>query len=253
MLIDEKLFKTVEEWLRKDGHIRRFEKEAGPIKGRMMITLTDIPEGIEINSHRGEIPVAFEGSFDFYDATVGIALSPKDKKAATCLWVTPQEDGAERPSEKWIEFFIKTLVSHIGEDGSYGIPIYSFVNDTADLTIVPSAPDIDSKKTQGDGSWIEYNCPNCGAILNEQGGFDTARETWKCKECGTILHGDSLDGIRFKGVAWYCDKCGAYLNAQDGFTDIHETWKCKECGYENMLSADEIIDSDLMFGSPEVH
>ena len=35
------------------------------------------------------------------------------------------------------------LVLNIAEDGSYGVPIYSFVNDTADLTVVPTAPEVD--------------------------------------------------------------------------------------------------------------
>ena len=36
-----------------------------------------------------------------------------------------------------VEFFLKTLTEHIEEDGSFGIPIYSFINDTSDMTVVP--------------------------------------------------------------------------------------------------------------------
>ncbi len=140
MLKDQALFEIVEEALRKDGSIARFEEECGPVKGRMMITLTDIPEGIEITEQRDTAPTAFEASFDFYDSTVGVALYTKDRTPATGIWVTLQEDGAEAPAKDWVEFFIKTLVSGIDEDGSYGIPIYSLVNETADLTVVPAAP-----------------------------------------------------------------------------------------------------------------
>lgn len=141
MLKDQAQFEIVEEALRKNGSIARFEEECGPIKGRMMITLTDIPEGIEITKQRDTEPTAFEASFDFYDSTVGIALYIKDREPATGIWVTPQEEDAEAPAGDWIEFFIKTLASSIDEDGSYGIPIYSLVNDTADLTVVPTAPE----------------------------------------------------------------------------------------------------------------
>lgn len=139
MLKDQALFDIVEEALRKNGSIARFEEESGPIKGRMMITITDIPEGIEVTEKRGVAPVAFEASFDFYNPTIGLAMYTEDRKLATGLWVTPQEEDAEAPARDWIEFFIKTLVSGISEDGSYGVPIYSFVNDTADLTVVPTA------------------------------------------------------------------------------------------------------------------
>lgn len=140
MLKDQAQFEIVEEALRKDGSIVRFEKECGPVKGRMMITITDIPEGIKIAEKRDTAPTAFEASFDFYDSTVGIALYTKDRTPATGIWVTPQEEDAEAPAGDWIEFFIKTLVSSIDDDGSYGIPIYSLVSDTADLTVVPTAP-----------------------------------------------------------------------------------------------------------------
>lgn len=143
MLVDQKMFDTVEAILRKNGSIERFENECGEIKGRMMITMTDIPEGIPVDENDGKTPVAFEASFDFYDSTVGLAIYTTDRKLATGVWVTPQEDGAEAPAEDWVEFFIKTLVTHIAEDGSYGVPIYSFVNDTCDMTVVPEPPETD--------------------------------------------------------------------------------------------------------------
>ena len=140
MLKDKEQFEIVEEALHKNGSIARFEEECGPVKGRMMITLTDIPEGIEVTEKREIAPTAFEASFDFYDSTIGLAMYTGDRKLATGLWVTEQEENAEAPARDWIEFFIKTLVSSIREDGSYSWPIYSLVNDTADLTVIPTAP-----------------------------------------------------------------------------------------------------------------
>ena len=140
MLKDQAQFEIVEEALRKDGSIARFEEECGPVKGRMMITITDIPEGVKLTEKRDTAPIAFEASFDFYNSTAGIALYTKDRTPATGIWVTLQEEDAEAPTGGWIEFFIKTLVSSIDDDGSYGVPIYSLVSDTADLTVVPTAP-----------------------------------------------------------------------------------------------------------------
>ena len=140
MLKDPALFDVVEEALRKNGTIAQFEEECGPIKGRMMITVADIPEGIEVSEERGVSPTAFEASFDFYDSTIGLAIYTEDRKLATGLWVTAQKENAEAPSRDWTEFFIKTLVSSIRENGSYSWPIYSFVTDTADLTFIPTAP-----------------------------------------------------------------------------------------------------------------
>lgn len=140
MLKDQAQFEIVEEALRKDGSIARFEEECGPVKGRMMITITDIPEGVKLTEKRDTAPIAFEASFDFYNSTAGIALYTKDRTPATGIWVTLQEEDAEAPEGGWIEFFIKTLVSSIDDDGSYGVPIYSLVSDTADLTVVPTAP-----------------------------------------------------------------------------------------------------------------
>ena len=35
-------------------------------------------------------------------------------------------------------FFIKTLMQSIEPDGSFGVPVYSFVSDTSDITVVPA-------------------------------------------------------------------------------------------------------------------
>ena len=91
----------------------------------------------------------------------------------------------------------------------------------------------------------EYYCPNCGAILNDQAGFDPEDGSWECTECGTTLYGDDVyDGDDYPGVMWYCDNCGALLNKQSGFSDDCDNWECAECGYVNPISEDEIYESE---------
>lgn len=87
----------------------------------------------------------------------------------------------------------------------------------------------------------EYFCPKCGAILNDQSGFDPSGGTWICTECGTQLMDDDVyDGDMYKGIAWYCDKCGALMNRQSGFSDIYDFWTCSECGHCNRITEEEI-------------
>jgi len=94
----------------------------------------------------------------------------------------------------------------------------------------------------------EYYCPNCGAILNNQSGFDPDLGDWECAECGQHLYGDDVEeGIIYPGVIWHCDMCGALLNKQVGFSDIYGTWICTECGYEND------IDDDNIYGEGDYH
>lgn len=138
MLIDKELFETVEEQLIQNGKLKDFESEYGKVKGRMMIMRTSIPDGVNIKIIPHKIPQAFEASFDFYDSTIGLALYTDIKEVATGLWVTPQTDNADPPAQEWIEFFVQKLIESIDDDGSYGTPIYSFVNDTCDMTIVPT-------------------------------------------------------------------------------------------------------------------
>lgn len=97
----------------------------------------------------------------------------------------------------------------------------------------------------------EYFCPNCGAILNDQYGFDPDNGTWECTECGQHLMDDDVyDGDTFEGIAWYCDDCGALLNRQSGFSDSYGSWKCTECGYVNGTTEDDIINEDELLECP---
>ena len=91
----------------------------------------------------------------------------------------------------------------------------------------------------------EYFCPKCGAILNDQYGFDPNNGTWTCTECGQRLMDESIyDGDTYQGVAWYCDQCGDLLNKQSGFSDSYGSWTCTKCCHINGTTEDDIIDED---------
>ena len=94
----------------------------------------------------------------------------------------------------------------------------------------------------------EYYCPNCGATLNDQYGFDPDKGSWTCIECGQHLMDDDIyDGDTFEGVEWRCDCCNALLNRQYGFSDSLGSWTCTECGHTNGITEDDIIDeSDII-------
>ncbi|MEB6051563.1 hypothetical protein MXL43_02025 [Enterococcus gallinarum] len=72
---------------------------------------------------------------------MGVALYLDPLELASGVWITPQKDDAEKPEKEWVEFFIQTLVSHIDEDGGFGIPMYTYINDTSDFTVVPASPE----------------------------------------------------------------------------------------------------------------
>ena len=141
MLADKELFDYVESELKKRGIIDDFEKENGKIRGRMMITQIDLPEELNIEVPEGVRPLAFMGTFDFYDCAVGIAIDWNTLEPFSGLWITPQADDAQEPNEHWIEFFLKTLLGNFKEDGSYGVPMYTFATDCSDFTVVPISPD----------------------------------------------------------------------------------------------------------------
>ena len=88
-----------------------------------------------------------------------------------------------------------------------------------------------------------HYCPNCGAILEEQDGFDPELPCLACKKCGKQLVGDDLVSDVFGDVVWYCDKCGSILNRQYGFTEKLDNWQCRVCGHINKINKDEIIET----------
>lgn len=105
----------------------------------------------------------------------------------------------------------------------------------------------DVKKKVPSGEYTEYFCTNCGAILNEQQGFEFNDGTWTCTECGQRLFGDEAGdtGGKMNGVIWYCDKCNAILNKQEGFDYYDDTWVCTCCGFNNDISENNIIPPPL--------
>lgn len=140
MLADKKAFHRVEDALIDLGKIKAFEEENGKITGHMMILPVDIPEDIEVKQIPGKAPQGFEATFDFYDVAIGLAIHTDTMQIASGVWITPQTDGAEEPPEDWVKFFVEKLAESIEEDGSYGCPICSFVNDTCDMTVAPTKP-----------------------------------------------------------------------------------------------------------------
>ncbi|KKF45289.1 hypothetical protein AF61_04175 [Streptococcus uberis EF20/0145] len=135
MLVDREMFNLVENALREQGVIGKFEEENGEITGHMMITMMEIPSELSMDITEDNVK-AFCASFDFFDMMIGIAIDLSTLKPISKLWFTPQIEHATGPSLEWIEFFLKTLFENLSEDG-FGIPMYSFVNDTSDFTAVP--------------------------------------------------------------------------------------------------------------------
>ena len=136
MLSNKELFDYVELELKNRGIIEAFEKENGKIKGRMMITLIDIHEELDIEVPDGIDPLAFMGTFDFYDCSVGIAIDWNTMEPFTDLWVTPQVEDATIVDQHWVEFFLTTLLENLKKDG-FGVPMYTFISNTSDFTVIP--------------------------------------------------------------------------------------------------------------------
>lgn len=136
MLIDKELFFEVENILRDQGTLERFEEENGEITGHMMITMMEIPPELGFDEISDSVR-AFCASFDFYGMMIGLAFDLNTMELIPQMWFTPQTDDAVEPSSEWLEFFVKTLCENISEEG-FGVPMYSFVNDHSDFTVVPT-------------------------------------------------------------------------------------------------------------------
>ena len=141
MLANPELFQTLEDDLKRQGVIQRFEAEQGKIIGRMMITPGDIPDNLKKDIKIEDGDSVFIGTFDFYESSVGIVLNTYQMEVKSPLWVTPQITGAESPSEDWCKFFLETLVKSINADGSFGYPFYTFCASVGDFTVVPASAD----------------------------------------------------------------------------------------------------------------
>ena len=89
----------------------------------------------------------------------------------------------------------------------------------------------------------EHFCPNCGAVLDEQPGFNPSNDSYTCKKCGQKLYDSNIyDGENFEGIYWYCDSCNALLNKQRNFNDKNGFWYCSECGHKNIIDEDNIVE-----------
>ena len=98
MLSNPEMFKTVEDGLNNMGVIKDFEDKNGPILGRVMITTTDIPDGVNVKREDRENLTAFEASFDFCNVALGVVVDAKKKTLESSVWGRYQVPGAARPS-----------------------------------------------------------------------------------------------------------------------------------------------------------
>lgn len=73
MLVDKEMFNLVENALREQGVIGKFEAENGEITGHMMITMMEIPSELSMDITDDNVK-AFCASFDFFDMMIGIAV-----------------------------------------------------------------------------------------------------------------------------------------------------------------------------------
>lgn len=139
-------FRKLEDQLEENGVIENFEKENGPILGRVMIDLGEIPNNLRsevLKNHTEEEIYVFDCSFDFYDILIGMAIDKDTFEPVSKIWFTEQAENAEHPDEVWIKFFVEMLAENIlsvikaGE--GFGIPVCILVNDDSELVAVPSA------------------------------------------------------------------------------------------------------------------
>ncbi len=138
MLIDQETFALVENFLTENGVLQDFEAKNGKILGRMMITEGAVTE--ELGMALPPEAHVFLCTYDFYDYVLGLAFNPKTKESYGRAWAIPQTENSEAPfpTQDWIDFFVKTLMKYIGADGSYGVPMYTFLNNRCEFTIVPT-------------------------------------------------------------------------------------------------------------------
>ena len=141
MLIDAAKFNDVEVLLRERGELDKFEKESGEILGRAMITFGEVPEDLKedvLKDHDEEDVDVFNCSFDFFDSYLGMALDKQTMRPVGKIWGTEQVEGSEQPDQVWIEFFVRIVAEYFfnNKDG-FGVPLYIFFNDDAELVIEP--------------------------------------------------------------------------------------------------------------------
>ena len=136
MLSDKEKFALMEKIAVEKGVISHFEENYGEVTGRVMIVETEVPESAKKGIEAVNMLHAFECSFDFLDATLNVVVAVRPLRIISNMWAVRQKPDAQLPAEDWQKFFIKQLRDNIAPDGSFGIPMYSFVNNYGDVTIV---------------------------------------------------------------------------------------------------------------------
>lgn len=141
MLVNSDLFNRIEKSLKDNGVLEQYEKDEGKVIGRMMISVGDVPKDINISSELTESTHCFIASFDFYDVEIGLLLDIKTKRTKSGIFIVPQSENHQEPTQEWVEFFISILAEYleVDENGSFYTPIYTFIFKEADFTVVPTA------------------------------------------------------------------------------------------------------------------
>lgn len=139
MLADKAKFDAVEKALTDSGFFSSFEKQNGKLAGRMMIDVIELPEEFADKVVLKDGDIVFRGTFDISDCELGVAVNPAKKEIASGLWVKKQTEKNETIPDNWKDLFIRTITSHVGEDGSFKVPMFTFIGKKGDITIVPSS------------------------------------------------------------------------------------------------------------------
>lgn len=125
----------------KKDIIQDFEMNNGKITGHMMITEGKIPDELNLKLDNSRPYFIFEGSFDFYDSKISMGLYLDKFEPIGKLWQTPQNLNAKPIDKIWIEFFVQNILDNISDKGDFGIPMYFYMNDSSDFSVVPAMND----------------------------------------------------------------------------------------------------------------
>ncbi len=141
MLVDKISFDKITRQLMKKDIIQDFEMNNGKITGHMMITEGKIPDELNLKLDNSRPYFIFEGSFDFYDSKISMGLYLDKFEPIGKLWQTPQNLNAKPIDKIWIEFFVQNILDNISDKGDFGIPMYFYMNDSSDFSVVPAMND----------------------------------------------------------------------------------------------------------------
>lgn len=134
MLLDEKKFKQMEAKLRSRGAIRKFVSMNGEITEKMMITSGKIPDDLHLELTEDD--KVFIASFEHSDMMLGAVINTATKQPVSPLWGSMQKADAEMPDQDIQDLFIDKVYKAIN-GGRFEFPICVFMNDIADITMIP--------------------------------------------------------------------------------------------------------------------